>query len=200
VNDPPINFSAMIGVVLSGGQSSRMGQDKGLIKVDGKPWAKIAFEKLMSLGVPALISVNESQFQKYLSHFNEKELIVDRSNAKIGGPLAGVMSVHLSHPNEDVIVLACDMINVEAVVLKKLNKEYQQHRPEAIAFKGDHIEPLCAIYSARALKKVKEKIDTDSLHRFSMTHLLEISDTLYLPILSEWQTCLKSINRMEDSV
>ncbi|HTH54757.1 MAG TPA: NTP transferase domain-containing protein, partial [Cyclobacteriaceae bacterium] len=108
----------MIGVVLSGGQSSRMGQDKGLIKVDGKPWAKIAFEKLMSLGVPALISVNESQFQKYLSHFNEKELIVDRSNAKIGGPLAGVMSVHLSHPNEDVIVLACDMINVEAVVLK----------------------------------------------------------------------------------
>lgn len=177
-----------------------MGQDKGLIKVDGKPWAKIAFEKLMSLGVPALISVNESQFQKYLSHFDEKELIVDRSSAKIRGPLAGVMSVHLSHPNEDVIVLACDMINVEAVVLKKLNKEYQQHRPEAIAFKGDHIEPLCAIYSARALKKVKEKIDTDSLHRFSMTHLLEISDTLYLPILNEWQTYLRSINRMEDSV
>jgi len=39
----------MIGVVLCGGQSSRMHADKGLIKVQGVTWAEAAFQKMEAL-------------------------------------------------------------------------------------------------------------------------------------------------------
>src|SRR5690348_15042320 len=108
----------MIGVVLSGGQSSRMGQDKGLMMLHQKVWAKIAFEKLAALSNPALISINESQQKEYLKHFSKKELSVDRSDLKIQGPLAGVLSAHLRHPDQDLMVLACDMLNMQSTLLE----------------------------------------------------------------------------------
>jgi molybdopterin-guanine dinucleotide biosynthesis protein A len=197
-NAPVLNFAQMIGVVLSGGQSSRMGRDKGLIEANGKPWAKIAFEKLTAVDVPALVSVNQHQLQEYLRYFDKEQLIIDRADLKIQGPLAGVLGAHLSHTNQDILVLACDMINLQPAVLAKLTNEYQQHQPEAIAFKGEHVEPLCAIYSSRALRKIKMQYAGDTLKSHSLKTVLGILETKFLPISKEWQPLFKSINRAED--
>lgn len=174
-----------------------MGRDKGLLGVNGKPWAKIALEKLRTLGIPVLVSVNQLQWPDYLQHFRSEELILDRDDLKIHGPLNGVISTHLSQPDHDLIVLACDMINLQPFVLKKLFNEYQRSS-EAIAFKGDSVEPLCAIYSSPGLKKIKALHDSNLLKNFSMKNVLENLETIYLPIDEGWQPLFKSINRAED--
>jgi len=145
----------MIGIVLSGGQSSRMGRDKGLVKAMEKTWAEIAVERLAAFGVPVFVSVNTLQLNDYLQYFDRGQLIVDRAELNIQGPLAGVLSAHLLHDDHDLFVFACDMINLQPNVLVKLIEEYQQRQPEAIAFKGGQVEPLCAVYSSRGLKKLK---------------------------------------------
>ena len=51
----------MLGVVLSGGQSSRMGTDKGLIKLESKSWAQIALDKLAAFQIPVVVCVDGKQ-------------------------------------------------------------------------------------------------------------------------------------------
>ncbi len=36
----------IVGVVICGGQSSRMGSDKGLLKLEAKTWAQTAIDKM----------------------------------------------------------------------------------------------------------------------------------------------------------
>ncbi|MES1226406.1 MAG: NTP transferase domain-containing protein, partial [Bacteroidota bacterium] len=39
----------MIGVILCGGQSVRMGADKGMLRLQTKTWAQIAVDKMAQL-------------------------------------------------------------------------------------------------------------------------------------------------------
>ena len=174
-----------------------MGRDKGLIETNGKPWARIALEKLNAVGVNALVSVNPHQVHEYQLYFNKQELILDRADLRIQGPLIGVLSTYLSHP-EDIVVLACDMINMEPFILKRLLEEYQQNNAEAIAFKGENVEPLCAIYSARSLRKIKSLYDAGSLENHSMKNILEIVESIYLPINEDWRPLFKNSNSLEE--
>jgi molybdopterin-guanine dinucleotide biosynthesis protein A len=37
----------MLGIILCGGQSLRMGRDKGLLKLEAKTWAQTAIDKML---------------------------------------------------------------------------------------------------------------------------------------------------------
>jgi len=47
----------MLGIILCGGESSRMGTDKGLLIKDQKTWTRATFEKLELLSIPVKISI-----------------------------------------------------------------------------------------------------------------------------------------------
>src|SRR5688572_17949633 len=108
-----INYS-MLGIILSGGQSSRMGQDKGLLKLEAKTWAQTAIDKLSILNFPVKISVNRSQFSQYAEVFSPADLIEDNETLSLKGPLLGVLSAHVHYPDEDLFILACDMPLMES--------------------------------------------------------------------------------------
>ena len=52
----------MIGVVLCGGNSTRMGSDKGLLKEEEETWAELAGRKLKALQLPVLALGGEASF------------------------------------------------------------------------------------------------------------------------------------------
>src|SRR6187402_3950217 len=110
----------MLGVVLCGGQSSRMGSDKGLLMLNDKTWTQKAIDTLNNFQIPIVISVNKNQHQDYSSIFPADILIPDDPSLHLHGPLCGLLSVHLKYSEEDLLILACDMPLIDAELVKQL--------------------------------------------------------------------------------
>ena len=143
----------MIGAILCGGQSSRMGTDKGLLKLHANTWAQTAVDKLADLSLPVVISVNKNQYADYATIFSAQQLITDNETLEIKGPLVGLLSVHLQHTTEDLLLLACDMPLMETSLLKELVTIYNQQSADAFVYTNDgEPEPLCGIYKSSGLK------------------------------------------------
>jgi molybdenum cofactor guanylyltransferase len=186
----------MIGVILCGGQSSRMGSDKGLLKLEAKTWAQTAFDKLAELNFPIVISVSEKQLSDYAAVFTSTELVTDNSVLSIHGPLSGVLSVHLQYPAEDLLILACDMPLMETVLLKELLVQYN-HYPSEDAFifiNEDEPEPLCGIYKAKGLAHILGLYKSNQLPKHSMKYMLEHIHTHTIPVPEDKKKCFRNFN------
>ena len=191
----------MKGVILCGGQSSRMKKDKGLLPFKGKTWAQLAEEKLSALDLTPVFSINPSQHTTYRTNFKSAQLISDSPELEgTAGPLLGILSVHLSVPSENLLVLACDMLKMEVVVLRELMHQFKANPTiEAICFKCENqIEPLCAIYSASGLAKLTDMHKRKRLRKNSMMHVLEILDVRYIIAENNWGPYFKNFNSVAD--
>lgn len=164
----------MLGLVLCGGQSQRMGNDKGLLKQDGQCWAQIAAHKLSALQIPVKVSVNEQQLVSYAGIFSKDDLIADDKTLSVRGPLLGLLSCHIAFPAKDIFVLACDMLHMQTPQLYPLLKKYRQEKSDAYIFTNNgEAEPLCGIYTANALSNTLKLYQKDKLHKHSMKSVLE---------------------------
>lgn len=165
----------MLGLVLCGGQSTRMGSDKGLLKLEAKTWAQNAIDKLAILDLPVKISVNTQQYIAYSSIFPTEQLITDNLSLAIKGPLLGLLSAHVDNPGEDLFILACDMPIMDPTILKGLLQEYISNTDaEAYVFTNNgEYEPLCGIYRARCLALILSMLKDGKLIKHSMKFMLD---------------------------
>ena len=164
----------MLGIILCGGQSSRMGSDKGLLIHEAKTWAQTALEKLAQVNIPIKLSVNEQQQSEYAKVFKPELLIVDDNSLDIRGPLLGVLSAHLQNPDKDLFLLACDLPLMDPNLLKQLFSLYQPAKKyDVYIFTTDkEPEPLCGIYTSKALKKIIALQQQNKLIKHSMKFIL----------------------------
>ena len=185
----------MLGVVLCGGQSSRMGSDKGLLKLESITWAQAAANKLGALSLPVLVSVNNNQFNDYNKLFPAHQLVTDTTLLQLKGPLLGVLSAHLHKTTEDLLILACDLPLMEISILNELISMYEQQQAEAYIFTNDNEpEPLCGIYTARGLAQIVSLYNNDQLTRHSMKFILGHLSTYYKPMSDEQKKYFRNFN------
>ena len=155
-------------------------------------------EKFSQISLPSVLSINARQNEHYLRYFDENELVVDNPIVTIQGPLLGLLSVHLKYPDQDLMVVACDMINMDRIALMKLFSCYNSSQAEAIAFKGERIEPLCGMYSSRGLTKIYTAHREEKSYKNSMMHVLDKLNAEYISIPEEWKSHFKNFNSAED--
>lgn len=174
----------LLGVVMCGGESRRMGTDKGLIPQGNKTWAQLTYTKLSELNIPVLVSINPSQMQNYQAIFNADDLVADALS--LPGPLNGILSVHRAKPNADLLILACDMIDMDKATLQQLITAYQSEPGHGFYayHNGSYFEPLCAIYTASALAATKQVYLNGALNGFSLQQLLNGVNTKRLQVLN----------------
>ena len=140
----------LYGLVLSGGQSTRMGQDKSQINYYGKPQVEHLFDLLSNLLPKTFVSVRKGQEVGFTNN-----LIEDQLDTK--GPINGIISAMMQYPGKSWLVLACDLPLVNQNTLKKLTAERDVSK-KATAFatqKTNLPETLVAIWEYQALEDLK---------------------------------------------
>jgi molybdopterin-guanine dinucleotide biosynthesis protein A len=174
-----------------------MGTDKGLININEKTWAQSAFDKLASCGITACVSINETQKAAYLNVFEEQSIVMD--SFPIEGPLCGLLSIHNAFPFHDLLILACDMIDVQAELIQKLITQLRQHEGEhdIFVFQNEkNLEPLFGIYTREGLQKIADLYNLGQLEKWSMKYVLEISNTHITQLDKSEKEQLKNYNSL----
>lgn len=148
---------ALYGLVLAGGKSRRMGQDKALLQRDGQSQLAFAVGLLEPFADRVFVSArSEQQDEEQRGQF---EQIIDRYDDL--GPVAGILSALEEYPDVDWLVVACDLPNIDAHTIEYL----LGHRPAAnpfIAYRSSHNglpEPLCAVYSPASAGILRRFVD-----------------------------------------
>lgn len=173
---PTVMNTDLIGVVLCGGQSSRMGRDKGLILEGGVTWAARAGRVLATVCPRVVYSVNPQQVENYRGAMRGAELVVDTMPGL--GPLGGLLAAHAKFSESDLLLLACDMLAIEEKHLQPLLV------PGAFAVAYAHgaiFEPLCARYSAAACAELAGKIAVN-LPGMSLQKFLRETNVTAVPV------------------
>lgn len=192
----------LVALILAGGQSSRMGKDKGTLKYNGQPWIMKAAELCKSVNLSVFYSINPSQLEQYRPFLSVEKIIID--NVGVKGPLAGLLSFYIQHPETDVLLLPCDMIQLDKAVLENLIQSYEissiGHDIIVFRYEDGTIEPMPGIYTKEALKKLYWLYAAGELKKHSLKHCIEISNSYFLLIEPEQMNIFKNANTPEDLV
>jgi len=172
----------ILGVVLCGGESKRMGTDKGLKTIENTIWAHWVAAKLNFLNCPVVYSVNPAQFEAYSAHIPSDSLITDDNNMK--GPMRGLFSVHNKFQAKDLLVLACDMLELDDFTIRHLMQVYEKEKSYDfyVHEDKDFDQPFCSIYTGSGLQALEAFIQAQTMTDFSMQSLLRKGNTKRITI------------------
>ena len=172
----------LTGLILSGGKSKRAGTDKGLKTLDGIVWVDLMVKKLKDVGLETKVSINQEQLLNYSQHLPSSHIIVDK--IEIPGPLKGILTAHHYFPKANWLVVACDMIDLDQETIEKMLKACKKNPGfDFYTYKNTKFhEPFCAIYSAKALKSLREKFINKDLDNFSLQGVFNTFNTFSIAI------------------
>jgi molybdopterin-guanine dinucleotide biosynthesis protein A len=135
------------GIVLAGGQSSRLGTDKAFVNVNGQPLIEHIVAKLTRLSDDVIIVTNSPQKYGHL----ETKLVGDIYPGR--GALGGIYSGLRAATNAYGLVVACDMPFLDLNLLRYMILLARGH-DVVIPRIGELTEPLHAIYSKNCLEPI----------------------------------------------
>jgi len=141
-SQPPV-----FGLVLAGGKSQRMGEDKGLINYHGKPQREYVYTLLDQFCEQTYLSCRSNQQDEMPLGY---ELLPD-SFLELG-PFGAILSAFRQHPEAAWLVVACDLPLIDAEALQELiGKRGAAH--VATAFHNPETnfpEPLITLWEPKA--------------------------------------------------
>lgn len=140
------------GIILAGGQSRRMGMEKGLVEFHGQPLIHWAVSVLRESCSEIIISSNSTCYD-YLGYKVVKDIEND------SGPMGGIYSCLLESKNRTNLVLSCDMPFVRPDIFNFLEEKMGDALICVPWYEGDHFETLCGIYLKDSLEDMRNFMD-----------------------------------------
>lgn len=163
----------LVGALLAGGRSRRLGQPKPLLDFGGRPLGLHLLSRLEEFCDSAVILANEPKLYSSWGY----PVIPDIHPGL--GPLAGLHAALRASRDEWVFLLACDLPFFPAE-LGALTRARATDCHAVIPRRGPYLEPLCAAYSQAALPVVETRIRTQSGPDLKVTSILRDLNVRYL--------------------
>lgn len=146
------------GIILAGGKSSRMGQNKALLPIRGKTVIEHITSELAQVTDRLLIVTNS--FADY--QFLKIPMVEDHWKEK--GPLAGIQAGLQASDTDENLVVACDMPFISTTLATYLFDQLADDDVEAVVPNLDgQLHPLFAVYRKRVAEVVGEALQKDEL-------------------------------------
>jgi molybdopterin-guanine dinucleotide biosynthesis protein A len=132
-------------IILAGGGSSRMGRDKTMLPVAGKPMIKHIYEQLRPYFAQTLVSSNNAAAHDFLGATVVADDVAGR------GPMMGVVSALRASANDVNFVVACDMPEIDTALMRAILRQAGEYDAVVPRVGVDLYEPLFAVYRKSAL-------------------------------------------------
>ncbi len=138
----------VLGAVLAGGASRRMGSDKSLIELAGVPFIVRVADALRAGGCDPVVTVGGEQ-----ERLTSLGLEVRADRTPGAGPLDGVIRALEAAGGSPAMVVACDMPWLSATLVGALVDALRRSSGalDVVVARGERLEPLCAVWAPSAL-------------------------------------------------
>ncbi len=183
----------MTGIILSGGKSLRMGENKAFIQFEGIPIIKRIYDLFRGLFQEIIIVTNQKEL---FSDFDSKifsDLIPDRG--VLGGLYTGIFFSTFSYS----FCVACDMPFIKKAVVQYLIENTEGY--DAIVPRtSDGLQPLHAIYSKNCLdpiRKIMEKGNYKVIDFYDMVKVKIIEEDHFI-FLDPFRESFINVNTPEE--
>lgn len=145
------------GVILAGGSGSRMGREKGLVCIGGRPMVTSVADAVSRVADEVFIAVGMGRRETYSRICSQKVCLVEDS-VQGRGPLEGLMNSFIRAKGEYVVVAPCDTPFLRSEVLEMLRARATGSDGAVPVVRG-YIEPLVAVYGRNAaLRSFQEEL------------------------------------------
>ena len=176
-------------IILCGGQSRRMGQDKGSMIIKDRPMIKYILSTLNNEIDEAIIVLNNSErIDKYKHFINPQDYSYDikfvEDKIKNKGPISGILTGLENITDDYAIVFPCDSPYVTKNTIQTLFSEIDNTSQAIVPYhdsknKLKTSEPLHSIYNKNIIPIIADLISKDSLH---IKGVIEKIDTKFILI------------------
>jgi molybdopterin-guanine dinucleotide biosynthesis protein A len=185
-----MNISA---VLLAGGESRRMGQDKATLVLHGKALWEIQLDLLRELQ-PREIFLSARTDPVWRS--SDVDFVPDQPPSR--GPLSGLAATLSRIRTDHLLILAIDMPLMSEDFLRSLCDAIKPARG-VVPVIGNRVEPLAAIYPKGADSDVMAALAGDDFSLQSLAKRLIAVDKLRLVNVSkENEICFRNFNQPDD--
>ncbi len=155
-----------LGVLLAGGQSTRMGRDKAFVEIKGEPLWRRQAGTLASLGCSRIV-VSRQAGQPPIPGL---ESLPDE--APDLGPMGGLLAGLRLEAGPLVALLAIDLPGADAAWFAPLFGRSEDRRG-AVYLNNGYLEPLAALYPAAALDEAVRRVGRRELSMQGLCRSLE---------------------------
>jgi molybdopterin-guanine dinucleotide biosynthesis protein A len=143
---------AATAVILAGGESRRMGDDKCLMPVGGRPMIEHVYRQLAPNFSEVLISCGRAGKYSFLG----APEVVDGTPGQ--GPLMGILSALSAAGSGLCAVVACDIPEIDLRLLRRMLRAAEGFDAVVPCWPDGRYEPLFAVYRATVLPAAREAI------------------------------------------
>ena len=180
-------------VLLTGGKSRRMGEDKATILFRSVPLWKIQLELLRQLEPHELFV---SARTDPVWHPADAQFVADQLPSR--GPVSGIAAALSRISSDHLLVLAIDMPFMSASYLRRICASIEP-MCGVVPMIADRAEPLAAIYPRTAVADFEQSLSGTDFSLQSLVHkLIDAGKMRPVEVRSDEQLLFRNLNELAD--
>ncbi len=180
------------GIVLSGGKSSRFGEDKALAVLNGLTFLETAVGRLRELGLNVTVITNRARDYSGLNLGCD----IQRDMIEEKGPLGGLYTACHLFPDQALLVVVCDMPSMSVSLLERLIRSHRRENSATVfSFEKGGLEPFPGVYESNLFQRVLERL---KLNKLSLEGFLDDIPELNVIQLKLAREAFMNINNKKD--
>lgn len=177
------------GFILAGGKSQRMGTDKGLLLLNGKPFISHVYEAMQPIFGDNIVVVSSNEAYDAFGYNRIEDLISDK------GPVGGLYTALKQSKTKFNLVLSVDIPLITTELVQWLVDNHDDGYLVTQVQVGDKVSPLVAVYDRALRTLLGEHLAGNQLKLRDV--IAEVTPQT-LPIPEKWSEQLQNINTEED--
>lgn len=175
--------------ILAGGKSQRMGTDKGLLLLNGKPFVSHICEALSPIVGENIVIVSSSTDYDFLGYTRIEDIIEDK------GPVGGIYTALQQSKTKLNFVLSVDAPLVTTELLLWILENHSESFLMTQVQANDKSYPLIAIYDQSLVTVFEDNLKQDQLRLRRVRNEI-VHQTIIVP--EKWNDQVQNINTQEE--